>query len=44
MEQAERYDEVDSEAITSSAIVFCEMIEDAGYTPLRLSLPLHSLL
>ena len=33
VEQAERYDEVDSEAITSSAIVFCEMIEDAGYTP-----------
>ncbi len=33
VEQAERYDEVDSEAITSSAIVFCEMIKDAGYTP-----------
>ena len=31
--EAERYEEVDGEALTSSALVFCEMIKDAGYTP-----------
>lgn len=31
--EAERYEEVDSDAMTSSALVFCEMIKDAGYTP-----------
>lgn len=33
VEQSERYTDVDAEAITSSAIVFCEIIADAGYTP-----------